>query len=246
MRRLFAVIVCEGLLILACGGGAAVEGQVQTHHKKPLEGVKVKVLKSTYEATSGTDGKYSVSFAPGTFEIQYSRSGFTTETVELNIQQETSFPAEAVVLYPIPTESGLHYLGEQGLVGIEDALMDVQTTGGAWSSTKKFFCTGEGSLSIPAGKVEFIDTSDEILMVAKLGGYGLVYAPENSYSDDDPTYNGLFQDEKSNRGAEGLVVRSFDVEPGQYAWVRFKKNRAGETTLDATQPCSPFKVVAGN
>ncbi|MCB9610733.1 MAG: carboxypeptidase regulatory-like domain-containing protein [Polyangiaceae bacterium] len=229
-----------------CSDSALIEGKVLDPHGAPLDGVSVKVLKSTFETKSSPDGSYEVPFAPGTFQVQFSKDGYTSHALDLDIQQAMRFPAEPSTLYPIPQESGLFWLSQGGLKAIDEAPMDTQRSGSGFSSTTtKIFCTGEGTLVLPQGRLQFVDTSDSILMVARLGGYGLVYAPKDRYDEDSVEYNGLLQDEKQTVGEQSLLVRSFDAEPGQYAWVKFKRNKhSGETTLDPSQPCQPFKVAA--
>jgi len=163
----------------------------------------------------------------------------TTKSVDLSIQAEVKFPAAEIQLLPLPPEPGVYLLADTGLAKLEVAEIDNQKVSGSWySSEQKHFCTGEGSVSTPHGKLRFIDTSPATMLPARTGGYGLVL-----HEDGDKTpYNGVFKDSKEYFGDEMLVVRSIDAEPGNYAFVTFSEKDRHGLQLDDSAGCLPFKV----
>ncbi len=236
---------CGDIVNGVVGSKALVEGKVVGAYDQPLAGVSVQVLKSTYKATSGPDGSYSVPFAPGTFQLSYNLDGYTSYQLDLDIQQATTFPAEQVKLYPVPEDRGIYHLGRSGLQAIESAKVDRQVIQSGWTGSRsKYFCTGEGSSPITASQARFVDTSAAELRLARLGDYGLVYYPKGS-GEDDKGYNGFMDDDSEMAGLEALLVRSFSPEPGQYAWVTVKRNSNGDARVDYEEPCFPFKIVPG-
>jgi hypothetical protein len=211
---------------------------VVDHAGKPVDGVTVSIVNSAYAATTGVDGRYRVEFAPGAFTVRYAKPGMTTTTVTHAIQVPTEFPAANIEMLTIPEEQGLYFLADTGLVRIDRAQMERQTSADGWFSVGyKYHCTSEGSLKVKAGKVRFVDTTPGAVLPAMTGGYGLVL--------DETTregFNGVFKDEKQRLGEEELVVRSFDAKPGRYAFVTFKSDRSDNMKLDIESGCYPFAV----
>ena len=197
------------------------------------------IQQSAYKATSGPDGRYTIPFAPGTFKVVYTMDGTTSTSVEHSIQGEVAFPAADIQLYPKPTEAGVYLLTDDGPRKLQSATMDKQTLSGGWySSEQKYFCTAEGDLTTTAGKVRFIDAFPATMLPAKAGGYGLLLHKKG----EETPFNGVFKDTKEYVGDERLVIRSFDVEPGNNAFVTFgEEGRAGRK-IDPEAGCLPFKV----
>lgn len=245
LSLIFVLAGCGDLIDGVVGSKAVVEGRVVDAYDQPLAGVEVQILKSTYTTVSGQDGSYSVPFAPGNFQVSYSLDGYNSYQLDLNIQQATTFPAEQVKLIPLPDAQGIYHLGRSGLKPIEPAKVDRQVIQSGWSGSRsKYFCTGEGTSSVTSSQAQFVDTNKGELRLARLGDYGLVYYPKGS-SEDDKGYNGFTDDEVEYAGLEGIMVRTFAADPGQYAWVTVKRNSKGEARVNSEAPCFPFKVVPG-
>lgn len=112
MRRhvLLLILFAIATLLSACGQSARIEGQVKDAFGQPLEGVLVKIEKSAFSTTTDASGKYHLEYAPGEFIVTYTKGGFTSEEVKLNISQNAKFPAEVQTLYPMPSEKGVYLL----------------------------------------------------------------------------------------------------------------------------------------
>ncbi len=236
------LVLLASCLVVACGADesqARISGLVVDHAGRPLPGANVSIEQSAYKATSGPDGRYTIPFAPGTFKVVYTMDGMTRTSVEHSIQGEVAFPAADIQLYPKPAEAGVYLLTDDGPKKLERAELDKQTLSSGWySSERKYFCTGEGGLSTTAGKVRFIDSSPATMLPAKAGGYGLLLHEKG----EETPFNGVFQDAKEYVGDDRLVVRSFDVEPGNYAFVTFGEEGRSGRKIDPEAGCLPFKV----
>lgn len=218
---------------------AVIVGQVVDQAGRPLEGVAVTVQQSAYAATTGVNGRYEVDFAPGAFVVQYAKPGMTTILVNHTIQAATEFPAANIELLTIPTEPGLYWLSDGGPVRLDPATIERQNVSeGFFSSEHKYFCTGEGTVKLKAGRVRFVDTSPAVVLPALAGGYGLIYHDKSGTE----VYNGVFQDTKDYSGEQRLVVRSFDAKPGKYAFVTFTGDKPESRKLDTKGGCFPFVV----
>ena len=111
-KFLLFLIIC--LMLPACSKN--IEGKVTDVFGNGVAGVAIKIDKSNYTTTTDNTGKYSLEYAPGSFSVKYAKSGYTTMRVDLNLQQKTKFPAEEVVMYPIPKEQGVYYIGDKELI----------------------------------------------------------------------------------------------------------------------------------
>jgi hypothetical protein len=76
-----------------------------------MEGVSVRVVGSAFSAETDKSGRYAVDYVPGSFSVEFSKPGYTTIELWLSIAEKTRFPAEPVVMYPIPDKPGLYYIG---------------------------------------------------------------------------------------------------------------------------------------
>jgi hypothetical protein len=92
-----------------------IQGRVIDVFKKPVAGVEVSIPKTAFAATTDADGKYTISFAPGQFDVHLQKTGYTSATVPLNIAQASAVPAAEVTLYPNPKKRAIYYLAADHL-----------------------------------------------------------------------------------------------------------------------------------
>ncbi len=100
-------------LLAACSSGspdATIAGQVVDHAGAPIAGVEVVVEGSAYKAATSSDGRYTITYAPGTFEVTYRKDGMTSASVKHTISTAVAYPAADIQLFPAPTEQGLYLL----------------------------------------------------------------------------------------------------------------------------------------
>jgi hypothetical protein len=55
----------------------------------------------------------------GGVNLTLTKDGHTTHKLELTLSEKTLFPAEQILMYPIPKEKGIYFLHSNKLVGLE-------------------------------------------------------------------------------------------------------------------------------
>jgi len=182
LRTAFVFLLIVTGLFTGCGKNEKIEGKVQDVFGNPLKDVVVKIQKSTFSSITDGSGDYSIDYAPGTINMVFSKNGYTTSGLDLNIQQKTHFPAEIITLYPIPQEDGMFYIDTDNkrLVKLEEngRLAETET------QTQSFFFTNyryyvrylkPSTTSIRSGKAMFIDRIPYQTELATVKENGLIY-----------------------------------------------------------------------
>jgi len=236
-----------------------IEGLTKDPFGKGISGVSVQILKSEFKSTTDGNGKYSLDYVPGTFTIQYSKDGYTTIKLNLAIQQKSKFPAEPIVMYPIPKREGIHYIGDTGLIQLNPVpvLETEQHVRDRSSYSMAKTPQTADVLNIKSGKATFIDNSRHprhrfphqrvMIVLVKLGNGNLIM----DYSRPAIGaiiyhYVGVIKDNPSHVGEEKLYLRTVDLAPGNYAWCgMFESLTAGsygDFLPHKELPCFPFIV----
>jgi len=219
VRYSISVFVLGVILLTGCGKNKRIEGKVQDAFGSPLSDVTVKIEKSAFSAKTDGSGQYSLDYAPGPIKLIFSKKGYTTRELTLNIQQKVHFPAEKMVLYPIPTENGLFYIDidNKRLVKLDKNGTMKEREGGA----KSYYIQPPKNVpTIKAGKSMFIDEVPYRINLATVNKDGLIYKGDFDILGRYDYYNGFLEDEGERVGKEKLWVRTVDLSPGLYAWVQ--------------------------
>ena len=90
------------LLFIGCSK-PVIEGQVVDDLGVPVEGVVIKIMNSSLSSKTDSEGKYSVTFVPGEIKLMFTKSGYVSDSLSLNITEKTKYPAENIILYKIPS-----------------------------------------------------------------------------------------------------------------------------------------------
>lgn len=210
---------------LLAGCSKKIEGVVVDHVKRPLADVSVKVVSAAFQAQTDAKGHYAVDYVPGTVTLQYSKPGFTTEQLTLNIQQKTKYPADTIMAYPFRAGM-ISVLADTGLITL--AASRITMTKSAYSynifhqpNDAWNYCTKDSScVTIPAGRVVFADNSPKPLRLCKLRdntlmrSYRWEFGPVWVYDGEKL----VKEPETSKRGQEQVSYRTVTLEPGEYAW----------------------------
>jgi peptidyl-prolyl cis-trans isomerase C len=227
-------------LLIGCGKDEKIEGKVQDIFGNPIKDVTVKIQTSTFSAKTDESGNYSLDYAPGSMKLVFSKEGYTTGILDLNIQQKTYFPAEILGLCPIPSESGIFYVDFENkrLIKIEEnGRIEIQeqseTPNRPWdgtikSYTVKFF---KSILTIKTGKAMFIDRIPYQLMLSTVMENGLIYKNKGDIMIRSEEYSGFLQDSQSNIGVENLLIRTVELNSGTYAWIEADSKHIGENAF---------------
>lgn len=230
------------IMTIACGGNKHVQGIVRDPFGNAIDSVSVQVVKSTFSALTNKKGEYSVDYVPGTFAIKFSKPGYTTQNMELTIQQKMRFPADTVVLYPIPKSQGIFLIGEKELIELQPTRVASSQTQISWMSMRySYSASGSGNLTVKPGRLRFMDKIPRPIKLARLGNNGLIQEFDTELGRKF-TYNGVIENEdKEEIGKEKLLIRTVMVEPGSYSWVELAQSFMGFRPNE-NSPCFTFQV----
>ncbi|MCD6574155.1 carboxypeptidase regulatory-like domain-containing protein [Candidatus Aerophobetes bacterium] len=223
--RILLLLLLFAVFLVGCGQRKRIEGTVQDVFGNPLKGVTVKIEKSRFSSITDSAGKYSLDYAPGPLEIKFSKDGYTTIRLTLNIQQKSHYPAPNVVLYPIPKGSGMFYIdtSKKQLVKLEPNCKVRETKKhyeNPWTPDRYYYYVKcpDKVLVIRPGKAQFIDMIPHQINISKVRKDGLIY--EREFALPFTVYYGsLGGGSELEVGDEGLLVRTVNLQPGLYAWV---------------------------
>lgn len=227
-NSLFLGLLFLVLMTIACGGNKHVQGIVRDPFGNAIDSVSVQVVKSTFSALTNKKGEYSVDYVPGTFAIKFSKPGYTTQNMELTIQQKMRFPADTVIMYPIPKSQGIFLIGEKELIELQPSRVASSQMQISWMSMRYSYSASElGNLMIKPGRLRFIDKIPRPIKFAKLGYSNLIQEFDTELGRKF-TYNGIIENEETEKiGEEKLLIRAITVEPGYYAWVEMVQSFMG-------------------
>lgn len=252
-RIIFFLLIALFFLSTGCSK-KNVEGVVKDPFGKGVEGVMVQVLKSQFKTMTNGSGKYSVDFAPGSFTIQFSKPGYTTLQIDLTIQEKSHFPAETITLYPIPKEQGIFYVGDSELLQLHAVPVVEMKQEISWPPQIHYVYSlvnrpednkeqSKKGINIKAGKTMFIDTYPKPAKLFKLGNGSVIQDVTSSFGGFNYHFNGVRDDTLSEIGKEKLLIRTVDLEPGNYAWCGTVQMFFGGIRPDKGLPCFPFTVI---
>ncbi len=256
--RIAILIIMAALLSFAFGCSKKdIGGVTKDPFGKGISGVSVHILKTQFKSTTDGNGRYSLDYVPGTFTIQYSKDAYTTIRLDLAIQQKSKFPAEPIVMYPIPKEKGIHYIGGSKLIQLqlEPVIQTEERRSGYFPVTRyRYYMANkltDGSelqakdvLSIKPGKATFIDTFPQLIKLVKLANGNIIQDYSSGFAGSrNYHYNGLQDDKGHHVGEEKLLLRNVELTPGNYAWCGMVEMILGGIRPDKSLPCFPFIVL---
>ena len=94
------------VLLGGCGQAPSIEGEIRDMFGDPLADVVVEIENSQFSAVTNKDGRYSVSYAPGTISLKAKKAGHSTKKIVLTLSDKSKFPAAPITLYQIPPVKG--------------------------------------------------------------------------------------------------------------------------------------------
>ncbi|MDZ7821596.1 MAG: carboxypeptidase-like regulatory domain-containing protein [Candidatus Marinimicrobia bacterium] len=218
---------------------------------KGLQDVSVVIEKTSYKSITDKNGNYSIDYAPGNFKLIYSKSGYTTEELELNLSTKDYYPADSILMYPIPKNKGIYYLDGNSLV----SLYELKLKEREWKEYPKITIysyidnlpTDLKKYEINEKHITFIDTYPHFIKLAKVrreGIHGKIQHYSYYWSDVKYMYNGLVKYETKSVGKEKLLLKSAKLTPGIYAWVSVFENFYGNIHIKNDGTAFIFVVTA--
>jgi hypothetical protein len=118
LRTVLALWLVAGFL--GCTKPPVIHGRVVDVFQKPIAGADVSIPKTTFTAVSGSDGRYTIGYAPGQFDLSVRKPAYASTMIPLSVTQAADLPAADAVLYPIPPEPGIYYIGPDRLVPLPE------------------------------------------------------------------------------------------------------------------------------
>lgn len=214
------------LLFLVSCEKSEIQGEVKDPFGNGIGGVSIQIEKSTFKSVTDSQGKYSVDYVPGAFRVNISKLGFTTHHIDLNLQEKSAFPAETIVMYPIPQEPGIYYLGQQNLVKLTGGIIQATKAEGNWTSYRWTYSSPfYGSLTVPEGVASFIDTVPKPLALSTMNNLvlyeGLVSMIEKKDFQNGFSIMQTAKPKAEKIGNEELTLWTFELKKGQYAFTEY-------------------------
>jgi hypothetical protein len=244
-----SVLFLMAILLLNGCGSSEIQGTVKDPFGNNMEGVEVSIEKSDLKSSTGKYGHYSIPYILGTFTLKYSKPGYTTQKMTLTITEKTQFPAQPVTIYPIPTESGLFYIGEKSLIKMYPGKTIMQEIYNNLEDKGQVNFSPDRMMESPIkpGKAQFIDRTSLQLIPMRLRAdrrfLQLLTAMKGF--DIRVAYDGLVKEERTLMGEENLLIRTINCDPGNYAWVELSNEIlpfVGRKLPKAWGACYAFKA----
>lgn len=240
---LLSLMIASALMSCSQSG---ISGKVIDPANKVLEGVTVKVDKSNFITETEPNGEYTIEYAPGSFKLIFSKNGYTTHTLELNITNMTLFPAETIMMYPIPKEKGIYLLEGNRLVSLTPFPIkknEYRRSNKNYTSYKVDTQNIFKSQIIKSDVIKFIDTSPDPIRFARLKKNGLIEDYYSEWMDIKYKYDGFIDDKQEKVGEEKILLRSISANPGIYALIGvYKAVMSGRIHPDVDKKSFPFIV----
>ncbi len=246
-------IVLGAILATGCDNNERIDGKILDAFGEPLPDVTVKIGKTTFSAKTDSSGQYLLDYAPGTMRLTFSKDGYTTMDLRLDIQQKTHFPVETMYLFPIPIENGIFYIDvyERNLAKLDKNgnTEGVKREGYIFDKMNYFIHSPKNVPVINAGKSLFIVKEPYLTMLTTIYEGGHIFGGDtdkrnpidyaslsieemSKYVGTGRLYeSGFLMPTKKRIGKEKLLVKMVDLSPGLYSWVQMIDGKGWTQTL---------------
>ena len=214
------------LSLLSCGPRAQVHGEVRDGFGAPLTDVKVSVSGTQFQAVTGPEGQYEVPYAPGRFQITFTKEGYLSSHLDLEVATETTIPAKQIVLIKVPQEPGIYHWGSNDYMTLGAGKLTFKSVEHPFSwdgplYTDSYAVDGEFVRIDTAASELFLDTFPKPMALFSVGSQGRILVREKAWlnTSDDATVIS----EKTERLADGMLRREVDLPPGRYAFAQVSR-----------------------
>jgi hypothetical protein len=216
-------VVALGLVgFLGCAKPSVIHGRVVDVFSKPVAGAEVSIPKTTFKAISGADGRYTIEYVPGQFELLLKKPTYASATISLNVTQASELPAVDAVLFPIPPEPGIYYIGRDRLVPLPERR--IQSTVKSQLHEYAFPFSNDPTPSIAFGtEARFLDTlpAAATLYRGDPEFYQVQYLTGLFETPMSPSLNNEVTARTTELGDEKLRLRTVKLEQSAvyYGWL---------------------------
>jgi hypothetical protein len=253
----YVFVACMCLMMVACTK-PVIEGRVVDAFDKPLPDTLVSIEGTTISTTSNSDGQYSIEYVPGAIVVNYTKKGFTTSSLEINIAQESLFPANTVKLYEIPKTAGIYYIDSDRYVPLASEKMEAVdkrtnfSNNKVWStysyklplSSKPGGFKRDQIIQISFGEAEFLDTTDDTnnAKLLEMESVGSIFKQVQKKGQQENIVGMNIIKEDTEQLPPNVLLRKATMSPGIYAFSPFNKLRSGKDQIDISNPAYYFMI----
>jgi len=250
------VWIIIGIVVLILGGGLAlfivfsfpqqrIEGIVfEGGFEKPLKDVSVTIKGTTFESKTNSEGKYSLDFAPGKFDVRYSKPRYTEKMLSLEVTQKTRVPAEKVALWRIPDKQGLFLFGTSDYKPLSKCTISGKTKDLGFSWNKPIFehtwsVAGEFT-AINVGNLKFMDSDPNPIGLFKIMDANGLVLHRLTYWGGGAKDQSQQLKEVTEKIGEDMTFRTTQLDPGRYAFIG--KKPVGLLQSGPSDPAYCFEI----
>ena len=112
------------VLTASCTSKAEIKGTVKDYFGQPVENANVSIAGSAFKTVTDKNGHYQLEYVPGSFTVVFSKDGYSTYEMPLNLTEKTKFPAEEVTLIRLPDKPGVYLYRKEGLIALPPSTYD--------------------------------------------------------------------------------------------------------------------------
>lgn len=107
MKTKFILLFLIALSLYSCK--KKINGNLIDNFNNPVENAEVKIIDSDYHTRSDNSGNFSIDFSNGKFQIKFSKDFYLPIEKELYITDNKDYPLGEIMMYKIPSQSGVFY-----------------------------------------------------------------------------------------------------------------------------------------
>ena len=192
-----------------------IKGRVIDGFGKPIPSATITVASngSKMNATSDTNGVFSIGYSPGNIKLSFLRDGYVPVYIPLSLDESTDLSVDDITVWKIPPKGGLFIVGEGEYIEINR----VEYYAESGSKERRFYV--KGNPTVAKGKnIRIIDfQTDNPLVVGKTlysvdakGSVGsITFYPTQKYvlNTEEDTFSKI---------ADNVGLRKLNLPPGRY------------------------------
>lgn len=110
-RLILCTLILFPFVFSSCG--KQIESTVFDNFGKPLEGAKVEIFNTKFEAKTNSSGKYAIDYAAGEVFIRFTHDNYLKREDGVYISEKQTYPFKDVRLIKIPTEAGFYIASDE-------------------------------------------------------------------------------------------------------------------------------------
>lgn len=220
-----------------------IYGKVLDAFDNPLSDVKVQVENSGFIATTNSNGEYKLDYAPGEFNVVFTKPNFTSSSIKLNISAKSDYPLADVTLYEIPTKQSIYLLEDNSYRELFQYSIEVyqKKTGNFFNGkVVKYYKINGDPIPINSTTVNFIDNDGKSQYLFKVSNDNIIFTSEYNTMGLLTKVNGNYYNGNDKQIGTNMYLRNFTLEEGKYAFMELVEDGLGNKV--PSQICYFFEL----